>query len=116
MEHQVDMKSLHGTYHAPVALFVYNRQAHLRNTIEALRDNSEATSSSLYIFSDAPKNAADKIAVDAVRRYIREISGFFAVHVIERTENYGLAKSIIDGVTTICHEHGRVIVLEDDMV
>lgn len=116
MDHQVETKSLQDTYHAPVALFVYNRQAHLRKTIEALRNNSEAFSSSLYIFSDAPKNAADIIAVNAVRQYIREINGFSAVHINERTENYGLARSIIDGVTTICREHGRVIVLEDDMV
>jgi Glycosyl transferase family 2 len=101
---------------APVALFAYNRQAHLQKTIESLLQNAESSSSSLYIFSDAPKNAKDKKAVDAVRQYIREVKGFADIRIIERTENLGLAKSIIDGVTQVCAEQGRIIVLEDDMV
>jgi hypothetical protein len=36
--------------------------------------------------------------------------------VIERDRNWGLANSIIDGVTSVCDAHGSVIVLEDDMV
>ncbi len=103
-------------HHAPVALFVYNRLVHLRKTIEALQANSESLSTWLYIFSDAPKNAADEKAVNEVRQYIRTIDGFSAVQIIERAENSGLARSIIDGVTSVCQEHGRIIVLEDDMV
>src|ERR1700676_131926 len=83
---------------APIALFAYNRLAHLQKTIEALRDNAEASASSLHIFSDAAKNAKDKKTVEAVRQYIREIEGFSAIQIIERSENFGLAKSIINGV------------------
>jgi hypothetical protein len=116
MERLVGIKTSEVTHHAPVALFVYNRLYHLRKTIDALRANSEASSSLLYIFSDAAKNAVDEKAVNEVRQYIREIDGFSAVHIIERKENYGLAKSIIDGVSKVCQEHGRIIVLEDDIV
>ena len=38
------------------------------------------------------------------------------VHIIEREKNYGLARSIIDGVTTQVNAYGRTIVLEDDLV
>jgi len=101
---------------APIVLFVYNRPRHTRQTIEALRKNELAGESDLFIFSDAPKNEEMEEKVKEVREYIKNIDGFKKVTVIEREENRGLAKSIIEGVTKIVKEHGRVIVLEDDIV
>ena len=100
---------------APVALFVYNRPWHTRQTVAALLANPESAQTPLYIFSDAPKNAAASKVVAEVRSYIRKIDGFESVTIIEREVNFGLARSIIDGVTQLCEEHGRVIVLEDDL-
>lgn len=102
--------------YAPIALFVYNRPEHTRKTIEALLNNAEAKHSDLYIFSDAAKNEAAKDAVDEVRNYIKQISGFNTVNSIHRISNLGLANSVIDGVTRLCNEFGRVIVLEDDLI
>ncbi len=51
-----------------------------------------------------------------VRSYIRSIAGFKSVAIVERERNFGLARSIIDGVTRVCEEYGRVIVVEDDLV
>lgn len=45
------------TGNAPIILFAYNRLQHLQATIEALRQNSEASSSLLYVYSDATKDA-----------------------------------------------------------
>ena len=101
---------------APVALFVYNRPVHTRQTVEALLTNAESAQSALYVFSDAPRDATASQAVAEVRSYIRSIAGFKSVTIIERETNYGLARSIIDGVTQLCDEYGRVIVLEDDLV
>lgn len=101
---------------APVALFVYNRPWHTRQTLEALLANPEASETPLYIFSDAPRDIAASNAVAEVRSFLREISGFKSVSIIERENNFGLARSIIDGVTQVCEEHGRIIVLEDDLV
>ncbi|MDH4329853.1 MAG: hypothetical protein OEV77_15145, partial [Nitrospira sp.] len=102
--------------HAPVALFVYNRPAHTRQTVEALLANTLAGETPLYVFSDAPKSAAASSAVAEVRAYIRTIVGFKSVTIIERETNFGLARSIIDGVTGLCEKHGRVIVVEDDLI
>jgi len=102
--------------YAPVALFVYNRPDHIRRTINALKQNQLADDSQLIIFSDAAKSEAQAEAVLEVRKYIRELEGFKSVTIIERKVNYGLARSIIDGVTTIVNKYGRIIVLEDDMV
>ncbi|MBR5440673.1 MAG: glycosyltransferase family 2 protein, partial [Prevotella sp.] len=70
----------------------------------------------LFVFSDAAKDEASKSEVSEVRRFVRSIKGFKAVHIVERTENWGLARSIIDGVTQMLERYDRVIVLEDDLV
>jgi hypothetical protein len=101
---------------APIALFVYNRPRHTRDTVAALQCNHDALDSDLYVFSDGAKGAEDMPRVEEVRRYVRKISGFKSVTVIESTTNSGLANSIISGVTRLCRDHGRVIVLEDDLI
>lgn len=101
--------------YAPIALFAYNRPIHTRKTIEALARNEGASESILYIFSDQAKSAAAVEAVNEVRSFIHGISGFKEVIIIEQAENFGLAKSIISGVTNLCEKYGRVIVLEDDL-
>jgi hypothetical protein len=101
---------------APIALFVYNRLSHAMQTVEALKKNELAEESDLYIFSDAPKKSNAVSAVSEVRDYIRGIIGFKSISIIEREENLGLSKSIIDGVGKLCDEFGQVIVLEDDIL
>jgi acetyltransferase-like isoleucine patch superfamily enzyme len=102
--------------YAPIILFVYNRPWHTKKTIEALRKNTLASDSELFIYSDAAKNESAKEEVDEVRGYIKTITGFKKLTIIEREKNWGLADSIIDGVTAIVDIFGRIIVLEDDIV
>lgn len=101
---------------APILLFVYNRPEHTRRCIESLTRNALAVDSTLYIYADGPKDTTQQTAVDEVRSYLRTISGFKTVNLIERKENWGLARNIIDGVTTQVNHYGKVIVLEDDLV
>lgn len=101
---------------APIALFVYNRPEHLRVTVEALQKNALAQASDLIVYSDASKTESQAEAVREVRNYIKRLSGFRSVTVVERDRNFGLANSIIDGVTATVNKYGRIIVLEDDMV
>jgi hypothetical protein len=101
---------------APIILFVYCRPYHTQKTIEALKANYLASQSDLYIFSDGPKDIKVSESVYRVREYIHEIDGFRSVKIKERTGNLGLANSIIAGVSEVIPLHGRVIVLEDDLV
>ncbi|MCX6715601.1 MAG: glycosyltransferase [Candidatus Taylorbacteria bacterium] len=101
---------------APIALFVYNRPEHTRKTIEALRANTLAGESELFIFSDGPKNTEQKKAVREVRDYIKTITGFRRIEIVERAENFALSKSIISGVTDIVNRYSKIIVMEDDLV
>jgi hypothetical protein len=102
--------------YAPVALFVYSRLEHTQRTAAALQRNLLASQTDLFIFSDAARKPEAQANVQAVRDYVRTIDGFRSVTLVERERNFGLAASILDGVTRICAERGRVIVLEDDLV
>lgn len=101
---------------APILLFTYNRPMHLKSCVESLLLNKLASQSTLYVYSDGAKTEADEEAVKEVRAYIHGIKGFENIHITERKENWGLARNIIDGVTSAVNAHGRVIVLEDDLV
>ena len=101
---------------SPVLLFTFNRPKHTRKTVEALQKNKLVDQSDLIIYSDAPKKQNDLPAVEEVRAYINTVTGFKSVRVIERTRNWGLADSIIDGVTQTVRQYGSVIVLEDDII
>jgi putative methyltransferase (TIGR04325 family) len=101
---------------APILLFVFARPEHTKRAVEALKKNELAIKSDLYIFADAPRYELQAGPVGKVRQYIRQIGGFKSVSIVERETNFGLAKSIIEGVTCIVNKHGRVIVLEDDLI
>lgn len=101
---------------APIAIFVYNRPSHTRKTVEALQQNKLASESELFIYSDAPKNEMAVEMVAEVREYIKTVDGFKKVTLIERDTNWGLANSIIDGVSKVINEYGKIIVLEDDLI
>ncbi|WP_196601088.1 glycosyltransferase [Pectinatus frisingensis] len=101
---------------APVVLFTYNRLEHIKRTIYALQLNIYAKDSQLFIYSDASKNKLDEKKVQKVREFLHSISGFKKVCIVERTENWGLAKNIISGVTKIVNKFGKIIVLEDDII
>ncbi len=103
------------TDYAPIVLFAYKRLDHLTKTVDALRSNPEAKQSVLYVYSDAPANEKDAKGVEQVREYIHNLNGFKEIHVTEREKNWGIEKSEIDGVTSVVREHGRVIVIEDDL-
>jgi hypothetical protein len=101
---------------APIALFAYNRPDHLRRTVEGLRENTLACQSDLHIFSDGTKSGDSSNEVEEVRRFIHKIDGFRSVTIVERPRNFGLAASIIDGITQLCNRFGQVIAVEDDLL
>lgn len=101
---------------APIVLFVYKRLWHTQQTIESLRRNSLANESDLYIFSDGPKNSKEEPQVSEIRKYIKSISGFKNVIIEEKSKNFGLANSVITGVSQIIVKFNKVIVVEDDLI
>ena len=99
---------------APIGLSTYSRLLHLKQTIEALKANTLAKESDLYIFSDAAK-PGDEGKVNSVRKYIDTINGFKNIHVIKRTENSRVRNSR-DGIAGLLEKYGKCIFLEEDIV
>jgi len=100
---------------APVALFVFNRPEHLRRTIESLKLCDGFADTPIIVFGDGARGAHDVPAVEATRRVAHELLGEQAEYRLSES-NQGLASSIIYGVEQLLANHGRVIVVEDDLM
>ncbi len=100
---------------APVALFIFARPDHTRRTLSALAQCPEAGETDLIVFCDGPRNEDDRLRVEETRDIARSASGFRSVRLHEREANVGLAKNIIEGVSIIVAQYGRIIVVEDDI-
>ncbi len=109
--------------YAPVAMFVYNRADNTRCTLDALAQNTLATETDLYVFSDGGRDAQSWEQVRQVRRLLhdmarqaRERGLLRSFTIVERPENYYLERNIIEGIAEVLERHDSVIVLEDDIV
>ena len=101
---------------APVGLVVYNRIEHTKRVIEALKKNTLASETDLYIFSDAPSKEEDKKSVSDIREYLKTVKGGFKnVYIYEAEKNLGIKHSTVKAVNTIFENHEYFIGLEDDI-
>ena len=101
---------------APVALFVYNRPGHVRRTLRSLVHAGGIEDRCLFVFSDGPRDRRDESRVGEVRHEVRTAPWPGTREVVEREENWGLARSVITGVSELCTRFGEVVVLEDDLI
>jgi hypothetical protein len=99
-----------------IATFAFKRSKHLSQTLKALAHNIGAKEIELVIYCDGPRHKDEVEAVEQTRAVARNCDGFKLINVICREQNYGLAKSIITGVTEQLEQHEQIIVLEDDMI
>jgi len=100
----------------PICVFTYNRFDEFRSTIEKLMENIGSSEYTLYVFIDGPKNETDKLQSQSIYNYACLIDHFKSVIIRRRPSNYGLARSIIGGVSELLEEFDSVIVLEDDLL
>lgn len=117
---QASMPASEAPVWAPVAVFVYNRVEHAKQTLDALAANLGAQQSEVVVFSDGPKEGDEQSAaqVEAVRALLAQpaYKQFASYSVVAAEQNQGLAQSIIGGVSQLLERHPSVIVLEDDLV
>lgn len=100
---------------APIAIFAFKRPDHLRGTLESLLANPEVSSSPVYVFCDGPRRPDETSAVEQTREVARSLAPAHTRFVM-RDCNFGLRRSISEGVTELVREFGKVIVIEDDLV
>lgn len=104
---------------SPIVLFAYNRPISTANLLNSLAANSESRDSLLYIFCDGPKSNASEDEcerISKVRLLVKMESRFKEIIIFESCVNKGLAKSVLEGVTKVINQHGKVIVVEDDLI
>jgi hypothetical protein len=104
---------------APIVLFTYNRPLHTQRCLESLHGNTLSFYSTLYIFCDGPKIGANKEELEKIAQIEQLVSskkwcGNVIIH--KHAQNIGLRNSIISGINSVINKHGRVIVLEDDLI
>lgn len=100
---------------APIVIFTYDRLECTKKLINSLLKNPESKYSEIMIFSDGPKNEQDLKRILNLRLYLKSITGFKKIKIIERVTNFGLKENILQGVSDIFKKHKVVIVLEDDL-
>lgn len=100
----------------PIALFTYNRADHTARVLDSLAKCARFDECSLHIYCDGPKSSEHAEAVERTRELVRQRAASLGATVIERDTNFGLARSVVDGVSDLCERFDRVIVLEDDLV
>lgn len=104
--------------YAPIVVFAFNRLDSLHSTIESLLTNTEAKDSHLFVFVDGPRKEkeSEQEKVEQVQEYVKSICGFKTTTYSFHEVNKGLGPSIIEGVSKVVSEYGKVIVLEDDLI
>jgi len=100
---------------APIAVFVFKRPEQTRRLLASLRANPEADETEVRVFADAARRDDEVATVEQTRAAVRAC-GLPRLRLVERDRNMGLARSVIEGVSQLCAEHGRAVVLEDDLV
>jgi hypothetical protein len=71
--------------------------------------------SRVYVYADGPKRPEQQAMIEATRDVAKSMLGDRAVYRFAES-NKGLARSIIDGVRELTEKHGKVIVIEDDLI
>jgi hypothetical protein len=104
------------TQAAPVVIFAYRRPVHTQKVVDALLMNPEAPDTDLIVFVDGPKTPAEKQSIDEVLTIFSSLTGFASIDVQSSRSNLGLARSVIEGVTSVLEQHDRIIILEDDIL
>lgn len=101
---------------APIVVFGFVRVSTLKEVIDGLKKNPLAQNSELFIYLDGARNEAEEKLTTDVLNYCKSISGFKTINIRQSEGNKGLDPSVINGVTEIVNQYGKVIVLEDDVV
>ena len=104
--------------YAPIVLFAFNRLEPLKACVASLLQNTEAAKTDLIVFVDGPRvnKEGEAEKVEAVRQYVKTITGFHELETHFSEENKKLGPSIIAGVTDVINRYGKAIVIEDDLI
>lgn len=100
----------------PIAFFTYNRPRHAHHAFETLDRCSRLDECQVHIFVDGLRNETHRAGWEASQQVVDEWRTKLHAELMVRPQNLGVALSVVNGVTDLCRDYGRVIVIEDDFV
>ncbi|MCY7420505.1 MAG: hypothetical protein LH478_02050 [Chitinophagaceae bacterium] len=99
-----------------IAVFCYKRAVKLKRSVEALLHNPECANMDVVFFCDGPKGANDFEGVMDTRKYIDSLTGFRSIQKKYHEKNVSTGPNFKQGITWLCENYERFIVVEDDLV
>lgn len=99
---------------APIVIFAYRRPASLQHLLACLEQTPEWVHSEVFIFIDAPKQSEEKATVMATYQQAQSLQHPHK-QIFLAQQHKGLARAVIEGVSSVITEYGKAIVLEDDL-
>lgn len=97
-----------------VIFFAFNRPDKFKCTINSYLGCKLSQRSDLFVFIDGARNLDDSIRVDENYRVAKQLLP--EATILRRSYNYGLKRSIFEGVTNVLDSYDAVVVLEDDLI
>lgn len=102
---------------ASIAIFAFNRPDNLKNLMESLLKCPLSQESDIYIFIDGARNYKEKVICEQVHNVASSyVNRFKSININASNKNFGLATSLVRGITRVFEGNDRVIVLEDDLI
>ncbi|MCL2334147.1 MAG: hypothetical protein FWC52_05105 [Candidatus Methanoplasma sp.] len=104
---------------APVMLFTYSRPEHTRSVLNALEKNDMADKTPIYAYTCGPKNDEHAAGVYETQKVLKEFlnnSRFLSFEIVDAGKHLPLGTAMIEAVSNVVSKHGKVIVVEDDVV
>ena len=107
--------------YAPIAIFAFNRADTLRRVLDNLSrcvNLSGEGQRKGYAFVDGPRDAEDEPKIAEVIAVLEQFKKqkFPNLTIITREKNLGNPVNMPDGIATVLDLHGRVIIVEDDIL
>ena len=102
---------------APVLITAFNRDFHFNETLKELSKNDEAKNTCLYISIDGWIDEEDKKKQENIIKFAKKYSNkYLSLKIQQQSKNLGLSKNITESITNIINQHGKIIVVEDDII
>ena len=101
---------------APIIIFCYSRPQHLTRVLNSLLKCTLIEKTDVFFYQDGLKTETVDSNHQEVSTIIDNIQIGKSKTVVKRAKNFGLAKSIINGVSEILETYDKTIVIEDDLI
>jgi len=100
------------SFNTPVLFLIFNR---LDTTKQVFNEIRKAKPKKLYIAADGPRNVAEKVKTDLVRKKVLEkIDWDCKVKILFRKKNLGCGKAVSEAISWFFKNEKMGIILEDD--